>query len=284
MSEQWSVSGPKVIEVGGPDEPVRRLVVGLVSGRVDVVAHDDDVCTVDISSVSGRDLQVDWGSGVLAINHPHVLWESLLDGLRGLGTVHDSVEVSIAVPRGTRVRLGTVSADGLLAGVHAPAEVRTVSGSLVLDGVQGAVTARTVSGRIDVRSARGSLSGESVSGSLTVQGAEVPELNLKTVSGSLTVDLHGGASQISASSVSGDFTVRIPHGAGYRFGAQSVSGHLVADGARVGERKPGRTKGEARDGDESVRVDAKSVSGDVTLLRAPAPSDRTVDDDAPVRS
>ncbi len=273
MSEQWSVSGPKVIEVGGPDEPVRQLVVGLVSGRVDVVAHDEDVCTVEVSSVSGRDLQVAWGSGVLAINHPHVLWDSLLDGLRGLGSSHDSVEVSIAVPRGTRVRLGTVSADGLLAGVHAPAEVRTVSGSLVLDGVEAAVSARTVSGRIDVRSARGPLSGESVSGSLTVQGAHVPELTLKTVSGSLTVDLHGGASQISATSVSGDFTVRIPWGTGYRFGAQSVSGHLVADGARVGDRAPGRTKGEARDGDESVRVDAKSVSGDVTLLRAPAPVD-----------
>ena len=35
-SEKWAVSTPKVIEVGGPDEPVHELRVALVAGRIDV--------------------------------------------------------------------------------------------------------------------------------------------------------------------------------------------------------------------------------------------------------
>jgi hypothetical protein len=278
MSEQWSVSGPKVIEVGGPDEPVRRLVVTVVAGRVDVVAHDDDSATVEVSSVGGRELQIRWEAGVLTVSHPELRWEGLLEGLRRMTQGHDRVEVTVAVPRGTQVRLGTVTAEGLLAGVHAPSDVRTVSGSLVIDGVVGRVGARTVSGRIDVRTASGALEGETVSGSLTVQGV-LPELALKTVSGNLTVDLHGGPSQVSTTSVSGDLTVRIPHDAGYRLAARTVSGHLVADGVRVGDRKPGSSSGQARDGDEAVRIDARSVSGDVTLLRAARPATDVQDDD-----
>lgn len=275
MSEQWSVGGPRVIEVGGADEPVRQLVIAVIAGRVDVVAHDQDEARVEVGEVRGRDLEVAWDDGVLSISHPQLRWDSLLEGLRGLGRREDSAEISIAVPRGTTVQLGTVSADGLLAGVQSPAAVRTVSGSLVLDGVHGAVSARTVSGRIDVRDQHGPLSGESVSGSLTVHGVDLPELDVKTVSGALAVDLHGSPSRIRCKSVSGDLTVRIPATAGFRLTAKTVSGRVVADGRHIGERRPGRTKGEVRDGDESVQIDAGSVSGDVTVLR---PSARSYDD------
>lgn len=68
-------------------------------------------------------------------------------------------------------------------------------------------------------------------------------------------------------SVSGDLVVRVPADAGYRIDAKSVSGRIVADGRRLGAGRPGPPQGEIRHGDESVRVSAASVSGDVTLLR-----------------
>jgi DUF4097 and DUF4098 domain-containing protein YvlB len=266
--EKWAVTGPKVIEVGGPDEPVQELRVVLVAGRIDVVAHDEDEARVEIERVRGRELEVVWERGSLVVRHPQVRWDSLLEGIRSFARGEDSAELSIAVPRGTSVQVGTVSADGLVAGVHAPALVRTVSGSLVLDGVHGTVGARTLSGEIDVRDQHGSLSGESVSGSLTVQAVELDDLDLKTVSGSLAVDLASPARRIALKSVSGDLTVRIPAESGFRFDAASVSGNVIADGRRIASGPPGHRAGELREGDEAVRISAKSVSGDVTLLRA----------------
>ncbi|HET8616532.1 MAG TPA: DUF4097 family beta strand repeat-containing protein [Actinomycetales bacterium] len=269
-SEKWGVSGPKVIEVGGPDETVHELRVALVAGRIDVVAHDEDEARVEVHRVRGRELEVLWDRGSLVVRHPQVRWDNILEGIRGFARGEDSADLSIAVPRGTTVQVGTVSADGLVAGVHAPASVRTVSGSLVLDGVHGTVGARTLSGQIDVRDQHGSLSGETVSGSLTVQAVELDDLDVKTVSGSLAVDLDRPARRIALKSVSGDLTVRIPADSGFRFDAKSVSGNVVADGRRIASGPPGNRAGELREGDEAVRISAKSVSGDVTLLRAAA--------------
>ena len=281
MAESWQVDGPRILEVGGEHEPVRELKVGLVAGRVDVVAHpaDTDADTdpdaaagarIEVTTVRGRALEVTWEGGVLTVSHPKVTWDGLLEGLKSLTRRDDRAELSIAVPRGTRVKVSTVSADGLVAGVRTGATVRTVSGELVVDDVHGDVAARTISGRIDVRGLHGSLSGESVSGSIVVQAAELPRLDVKTVSGELVVDLHAAPSRVDMKSVSGDLVVRIPGESGFRLDARSVSGQIVADGRRIGAGRPGPPQGEIRDGDESVRVSATSVSGDVTLLRTEA--------------
>jgi hypothetical protein len=275
MPESWQIDGPRILDVGGDGEPVRELRVGLVAGRVDVIAHPADAedgagARIEVTSVKGRPLEVTWQDGVLSVSHPKVTWDGLLEGLKSLTRRDDRAELSIAVPASAQVRVSTVSADGLVSGLRAPATVRTVSGELAVDGVHGDVAARTISGRIDVRDLHGSLSGESVSGSIVVQAAELPRLDVKTVSGELVVDLHAAPSKVDMKSVSGDLVVRIPGQSGFRLDARSVSGQLVADGRRIGAGRPGPPQGEIRDGDESVRVSATSVSGDVTLLRKDA--------------
>jgi DUF4097 and DUF4098 domain-containing protein YvlB len=267
MNEQWTVTAPRVIEVGGESDPPREVKLRLVAGRADVIAHDDvDVVRVEVSSVRGRDVLVTWSDGVLEVSHPQLRWDSLLDGIRGAFTREDSAEVSIAVPRGVTVHLGTVKADGLVSGVHADTRVKTVSGTIIVDGVHGHVDAKTVSGSIDVRDQHGTFTGESVSGSLTVQAPELDHLRAKSVSGSLTVDLGSPAAMLGASTVSGDVTVRIPADAGFDLDAKSVSGHVVAGGQRLAE-KPGKNGGHLTRGDGGVQVVAKTVSGDVTLLQ-----------------
>jgi hypothetical protein len=273
MAESWQVDGPRIIEVGGEGDAVRDLRVGLVAGRVDVVAHDDPdeaSASIEVSRVDGRPLEVTWADGELCVAHPKVRWEGVLESLKNIGKRGDVAELSIAVPAGTRVRISTVSADGLLSGLRSEASVRTVSGELAVDGVHGDVKARTVSGRIDVRGLDGSLSGESVSGSVVVHAVRLPQLDMKTVSGELVVDVEAVPSRVDMKSVSGDVVVRIPAEAGFRLDARSMSGQIVADGRRIGAGRPGPPQGEIRDGDESVRVSATSVSGDVTLLRTPA--------------
>lgn len=277
MSESWTVERPRVIEVGGPQDRVRELRVRVVGGRVDVVVGEDGDggATVDVGVVRGRPLEVSWRDGVLDVGHPQLRWDSLLDRVRGALGREDEVEVTVTVPRQVALSLGTVTADGFVSGTAGNASVRTVSGTLVLDGLRGAVTARTVSGRIDVRDHEGTFHGDSVSGSLTVQGGAIPRLHGKTVSGEIGVDLRSvasGANRTPASvldvtTVSGDVTVRVPDDAGYDVSAKSVSGRVVAGTSRLGG-SPGQRGGRLRDGDRAVRLVARTVSGDVTLVRS----------------
>ena len=271
MSEQWSVDGPRVIEVGGPDEIPQHVGVRLLSGQVDVVAHDDlDTITVEVSRISGRPLEISWSNGRLEVSHPKLKWEGMLDGIvsGAMFRSDDRAEVSIAVPRGVTVHLGTVSAEGLVSGTTADAKVQTVSGTVVVDHVRGHVDARTVSGSIEVRHQEGPLTGNTVSGSLTVQAVTMEHLRANTVSGSLTVDLQTAPSTLLTKSVSGDVVVRIPADAGYEVTAKSVSGRVTAGSEQV-SRRPGKVEGVLRDGHPDVKLVAQTVSGDVTVLRAP---------------
>lgn len=263
-TERWSVSGPQVIELAD----VHRLRVRLIGGRVDVVAHDGDEVRLEVAGVQGQPLEVLRHGDTLDVSHPQLGWESLLDRVRVSGRSRDAAQVSVAVPRGTAVELGTVSAEGLLAGTTADAEVRTVSGSLVLDGVRAPVRVRTVSGDVDVRDQDGPLIANAVSGSLTLSGAGLHELSAKTVSGDVAADLQLVPARVNLTSVSGDLTLRLPDGTGYDLQVRTVSGRVLADGQRLQRQRGGPARGRFTSGDGAVVIEARTVSGDVVLLSA----------------
>ena len=123
--ESWVVSGPQVIDL----DEVRSLRVQLVAGRVDVVTHDEPGARVEVHSVDGRPLEVSLIDGELRVGYQFTLdgWEGFLEKFRNFRD-KDRADVSIAVPRDLPTKVGTVSAEGLVAGIQAPASVSTVSG------------------------------------------------------------------------------------------------------------------------------------------------------------
>lgn len=264
--DTWVVTGPQIIEV----EQLDALRVGLVRGRVDVVAHDEPGARIEVHSVSGRPLEVSLTGGELRVGYAFTLrgWDSFLDDFRNLRD-RDSADVHIAVPRHTTVRLGTVGAEGLLAGVLAGASISTVAGSIVTDGTQGAVVANTVSGEIVVRAHDGDLRLSSVSGELTASGP-LARVVASTVSGAITLDVSSGSASIVASSVAGNVTVRLPAGRGVNVSARSVTGRVVIDGHEHKGATPGQTKVELRADDGTCEITANTVSGHLTVLRGPA--------------
>jgi hypothetical protein len=271
MAESWSVDGPKVIEVGSPDRAVRRVKLGLIGGRIDVVAHDDLEARVEVQSVVGRPLEVSWDGDTLEVSHPQARWDGLLGSLaeKLRGEAHaldDRAELSVAVPPGVTLQIGTVSAEGLVVGLTSDVEIRTVSGLVTLDGVSGPVVARTVSGSVDARGQTGLMRMESVSGSFTVQSAGAPSLVAKTVSGSLSVDANAADVTLAFSSVSGGLVVRHEDGGGYDADLRSVSGRVVVGSERV-RGDYGAVRHRQHDPGAGVRVKASTVSGDITLLR-----------------
>ncbi|WP_029291312.1 DUF4097 family beta strand repeat-containing protein [Cellulomonas sp. HZM] len=262
-TESWVVSGPQIIEV----EQVRALRVQLVGGRVDVVAHDEPVTRIEVHAVDGRPLEVGLDDGELRVGYVFTLggWEGFVEKFRNFRD-KDRADVHIAVPRDVAAKLGTVSADGLLAGVQEDASVSTVSGSLVTDGTRGKLGANTVSGEIVVRDHTGTLKLNTVSGDLSASG-ELTLVQANSVSGALTLDVTTSSSSVSASTVSGDVTLRLPQDKGVRVQAQSVSGRLVLDGQEYKGSRPGQRKIDLTSGDGACFVSAHTVSGHVTVLR-----------------
>ena len=267
--ESWVVSGPQVIEV----EQVRALKVQLVGGRVDVVTHDGPGARLEVHDVDGRPLEVELRDGELRVGYSFTLggWEGWLEKFRNFRD-RDRADVSIAVPRTAVTKVGTVSADGLVAGVQGKASVSTVSGSLVVDETRGRLSVNTVSGEIVVRGHEGDLALNTVSGELAASGA-LSSVNANAVSGGLALDVTAGSTWVSATTVSGDVTLRLPADEDVHVKANAVSGRLVVDGEEYGGGTPGTRTVDLRHGSSGgSTVSVSTVSGDVTLLRGAPPA------------
>lgn len=266
MGESWVVGGPQVIEV----EQVTSLRVALVGGRVDVVGRDEPGARIEVHSVSGRPLEVDLDGGELKVGYSYTLagWEAFVDKFRTFSG-RDHAEVHIAVPHAVAAKVGTVSADGLLAGVDGDAAVSTVSGQLVTDHLRGALQVNTVSGEVAVRAHDGDLRCNSVSGHLTATG-DLRRVHANTVSGSVVLDLDRPGSSVSVSTVSGDVTARLADGSGMRVEVRTASGHVVVGGVQHRPRNPGSVVSVDLPGEGAGLLSATTVSGDVVLVHGGA--------------
>jgi hypothetical protein len=260
--DTWVVTGPQIIEL----DDVRALRVGLVAGRVDVVGRDEPGARIEVHRVVGRSLEVTLADGELRVGYPYTLggWEGWLDRFKGW-RADDRADVHIAVPRDVAARIGTVTAEGLLAEMTGGAQVSTVSGSVVADGTRGLLVAKSVSGDLVVRGHVGDLRANAVSGGVTASG-RFGQVQVTTVSGTVTLDA-AAARELYAQTVSGDVTVRLPEGLGVTVAAKSVSGRVVVDGeAHTGDGYVTGSVDVVR-GDGAVRLSTKTVSGHVTVLR-----------------
>ena len=272
MTQEWQIDGPKVLDIGDEHETVRKLQLGLVAGRVDIVTHDDSpTARLEVYEVEGgAPLLVTWDGSTLKISHVKDKNGSLWDGVRLMATDKGKrrARVSISVPATTRINASTVSAEALINGVRATVKANTVTGVITLDDITGNVDANTVSGDIECHGLEGDFNGNSISGALTVQASRLGQIRLNTISGDITLDLTDGRAQIQSNSVSGDVTVRIPPGGGYDVTARTATGHVVIDGQSMNGSAPYQRGGQLSVGDKALAIKANSVSGNVVVLRA----------------
>ena len=278
---QWQIEHPQTLDLEG----VRRLEVRMVAGSVDVVGRTEDAASgaaqVEVSAVEGP-LTVTLENGTLTIVHERLTWGGLLDWVGGRKA---TATVSVSVPNTCPVELGVVSADAVVSGIDADSTaVKSVSGDVTLDGVRSDISAQTVSGDLESRQLAGALHFSTVSGDLTVVRGETSMVKAETVSGDLMLDLDlASGGRVEVATVSGDLTLRLPEDVGIAVDVKTMSGSL--DSAFTGvqtERKPGKVSLHGQVGDGSGRLSARTVSGDVTLLRRErASATASVDASAP---
>jgi hypothetical protein len=193
------------------------------------------------------------------------------------------LRLRITAPIGASLDIRTKSADLQARGSYGAVEVKTASGDLRVEDV-GSARIKTASGDVHVDRAQANLEVQSVSGDVHA-GTVGGDLRAQLVSGDVYVRDNGGSinsntvsgdqnyeavtnGRVEVKAISGDVTVGIRRGARVYVDANTVSGstssELELGDAPVQEPAPS-------DSSRSVELFIKTVSGDIRLERAPAP-------------
>jgi hypothetical protein len=268
----WTVERPERLAI---DEPVTRLDVYLVSGRLNVVGTDGPP-RVEVTEAGRKPITIRMDNGGLSIRHENVRkWPGLFWWLGRLGR-RFRVDISVAVPPETvadlRLVEGSVVASGLLAG----AEVSVTSGRITLLGLAGRVAAKLVSGPVEALGVGGDLTMETISGELTLADSTASRVHATTISGAITCDLDNPAdSEIRLNTTSGPITVRVRADSDLAVHLHTTSGRITSGFPELAAEidQPWGVK-DVRGvlGAGAGKLWASSTSGSVALLARPVES------------
>jgi hypothetical protein len=272
----------KTFEVQGPVELDVRLTSGDIEvdptaeGRVEVelIAHDEE--SQRLIDNARIELNAQGHRPTVVIDVPQKKGFSItLFGRSG-------IECRVRCPHDSGLSIRTKSADIEARGTLGGLNVQTASGDIDIDRVSGGVNVKsassdfsarevgptniqTASGDIDISCVRGPVNITSVSGDISI-GEAYDNVNTNTVSGDQD---HGAVMTgvVAAHSVSGDITIGVRRGSKAFLECTTVSGdtsselEMTGDGPAAGDNAP------------FVEVRAKTVSGDIRITRASAPTD-----------
>jgi DUF4097 and DUF4098 domain-containing protein YvlB len=271
MHKTFPIDGPAQIDV--------RLAAGEIeldpsadgSVEVELIAHDDE------SQRLVDDARVELQDHTLVVDVPQKRggfnW-SILSGRQGITcrirAPHASglsvrTKSADVIARGTIGSLNVSGASGDVEAVRVEGgvNVKSASGDTRIEEVLGGVNVQTASGDVQVEVVRGGVNIASASGDVEI-GEAYDNVNVNTVSGDQE---HHAVMQgnVSAQSVSGDVTIGVRRGSKVYLDCNTVSGDTSSELELT-------TDAPAGDG-PLVEIRAKTVSGDITIKRAPAPAD-----------
>ncbi|MFY1624758.1 DUF4097 family beta strand repeat-containing protein [Micromonospora sp. WMMD723] len=269
----WKVDRPQRITI---DEPVTRLDVRLITGRLNVVGTDGPA-RIDVTRVSSRPVLVEHRDGVLRIEHERPpRWPGFLWWLGQLGR-RFRAEVSVAVPAGTLADLHLVDGTLVASGLSHDTTVDVTSGQITLMGLAGRTNARIVSGPVEALGVTGDLVLNTVSGEVTLADSAAGRVHANTVSGAITCDLDNPRrSDIRLTTISGPITVRVREDSDLAVHLHTTSGRITSGFPQVGG-EPG--VGSVKDshgvlGAGAGKLWASATSGSIALLARPVDADQ----------
>ncbi|MFJ7245379.1 DUF4097 family beta strand repeat-containing protein [Kitasatospora sp. NPDC098652] len=282
---QWTIEEPGRTTF---EDEVRALHVRVIDGTVNVVAAEGPA-RLEVTDLTGDPLHLTLVDGVLTVTYKDInSWGEFGSWIKSVGSVRSffdsfkrkrSVGVTLTVPAGTEVKVGTVSAHATVTGIDGQVSVQSASGDTTLAGVTGRIDASTVTGDVDAQAVGGQLKVNTVSGQLTVIAGTADRVQANTVTGAVTLDLDvAGETDVKVNTVSGPVVVRIPSLADATVEAGSTSGDVSStfDELRMSSTWGAKKiTGQLGEGRGSLNV--TTVSGAVTVLRRPES-----EDDAPV--
>jgi DUF4097 and DUF4098 domain-containing protein YvlB len=263
-------------------EPI-ELYVEIGKGRVEVRAAGTTTTTLDIEGRDADDVTVTFENNRLSVIGPK-------DGGTWFGGRDRDLQVEVELPTASNVAVKTGSADIEVEGQVNEVRLKTGSGDVTCDTFTGAAQVETGSGDVEVAEALAELRVKSGSGDISVGNClgnlnistgsgdvEVGTTNARTVvktgSGDLKVDtanadisLATGSGDLSVGTArrgkvslkgaSSDLEIGIPAGTPVWADINTVTGSIRSNIDSVGA---------PQEGQEHVELQARTVSGDITL-------------------
>ncbi len=180
-----------------------------------------------------------------------------------------SAEISITGTAGALLQVNSISGKIRLDSAARELEAGSISGSIELSGNGERAQAETVSGDIDSRANRERLKFETVSGSITVGSETYREFSASSVSGDIT--LRGkpvGDARVQSETMSGDIRIEAVGELSARIEAETFSGRIRTDFGKVKEpdHGPGRSI-DTTVGEGKARLSIDTFSGDISIRR-----------------
>lgn len=280
------LAGTPINETRDADADV-RIDISNVQGSVKVTGWDRNQVTIGGVLGSGnKGLEVSGDESSLAIK----VEASARSGWFNWGSgsdVEDST-LDIRVPVGAELSIETVSADITVDAVHGrmihvdtvsgktrldsnarEIEIGSVSGNVNIVGQGERADVDSISGDIDIQSNHQDVQLETVAGSINARLGSYREFSASSVSGDISLrGKPGNGGRVDAETMSGDVTIMLPADASARLGAETFSGRIQSDFGTVSESRdgPGRSL-TATVGSGDARVTLESFSGDLTIRR-----------------
>lgn len=283
MSKTWTITETQRITI---EEPVTQLDAWLMNGKLNVVGADGPA-RVEITHVGHRKLSMTLNDGALSLRHEKQpkRWQNMFGPIWwfGHGRKAYRTDISIAVPRATLANLRLVSGTLVASGLHGQTAFDCTSGRISLMGMLGRIRAKMVSGPIEAVGCGGELDMETVSGEISLAATEAQRVLAKTISGAITCDVDASTDDgdFRLYTVSGPITVRVRDDASLQVSLHAVSGRLSSAFPEVGVNSmPGTHSAFGVIGSGTGRLYADATSGNVSLLRRPAPGSFDVEDGA----
>lgn len=265
-----------------------RLRLGLPVGEIEVETVDGTTTQVELEAVS-RDMDEVVSEARIACrergNGQEVVVEveSRFGIFISFGGRTQDIRLRITCPPGADLEVTSKSADMRVRGEVGAVDMKTASGDTSIDDARGEVRFKSASGdfhmnhagaRIQVQTASGDvyvqqvdgdLSAQLVSGDLWVEDAR-GSITANTVSGDQKLDaVHTGT--VETRTVSGDVLIGVRRGCSLFVDANTVSGSTSSEfDLSDGPSDETETSGEG----PFVEIRAKTVSGDIRIMRAPA--------------
>ena len=184
--------------------PGARLKVLTVSAKVLVRAED----RADVEIEPERRIEIDEEAGVMQIRTR-------------------STDLEIFVPEGMNVSVGTVSGDVTMEGCFGTVKAATVSGHVRIGDTEGDADVRSISGHIEVGDCGGRCRANTKSGSIEIDRVASKVL-AHTMSGKIEVGT-AGLDDVELKTISGKLTVRVDPGRSPRTRLRSLSGKVKSD-------------------------------------------------------
>jgi hypothetical protein len=162
------------------------------------------------------------------------------------------VDITVRVPEGLLLRIGTVSGDVTAERLVGTIDLQSVSGDVRLTGGRGP-----------------SIALETVSGDIELQGGDAKEVSGHTVSGEVTFTgsvIDGGSYDFSTTS--GDIRLTLPGRPNATLSAATFSGQFSSNLSTTPNETRRRHRYDATWGSGSARLDVESLSGDIRIITA----------------